>query len=42
MDILITKDGFDILMNIVIIDLIHTSMVQQTSTTTTHVMMMAI
>jgi hypothetical protein len=40
MDILITKDGLRALMDIVIVDLTHTNMVQRTSMTTTHVAMM--
>jgi hypothetical protein len=40
MDILITKDGFRTLMDIVIIDPIHIDMVQQAFTTTTHAMTM--
>jgi hypothetical protein len=40
MDILITKDYFWTLMDIVIVDLICTDMVQQTLTMTTHVTMM--
>jgi hypothetical protein len=41
MNILITRDGFRTLMNAMIAYLIHTNMVQWTSTTTTHVVMMA-
>jgi hypothetical protein len=37
MDILIIKNGFQILMDVVIIDPIHIDMVKQTSTMTTHV-----
>ncbi len=40
MDILITKDGFQTLMDVIIVDSIHTNMVQRASTTMTHVMMM--
>jgi hypothetical protein len=40
MDILITRDNFQTLMDIIIDYLIHTDMVQQTSMTTTHVAMM--
>jgi hypothetical protein len=36
-DILITKDGLRTLMDVIIVDLIHTNMVQQALTTTTHV-----
>jgi hypothetical protein len=35
-DILITKDGLRTLMDVIIVDLIHTNMVQQPLTTTTH------
>jgi len=42
MDILITKDGFQTLMDVVIFYLIRTYMMQQTSMMTTHVMMMII
>jgi len=41
-DILITKDGFQTLMDIVIVDLIRRNMVLQTSTTITHAMMMVV
>jgi len=34
-DILITKDGLRTLMDVIIVDLIHTNMVQQALTTTT-------
>jgi hypothetical protein len=39
MDILITKDGLWTMMDVIIVDLIHTNMVQLTSMTT-HVTMM--
>jgi hypothetical protein len=42
MDIFITKDDFQTLMDIIIIDQTCTDMVQWTSTTTTHESMMAI
>jgi hypothetical protein len=42
MDILITRDGFRTFMDVVIVDPIRTNMVQQTSTTTTHVIMMVV
>jgi len=41
-DILITKDNFWIVMDIVIADSICTNMVQQTSMMTTHVVMMVV
>jgi len=41
-DIFITKNGFHTLMDLVITNPICTYMVQKTSTTTTHVMMMDI
>jgi len=41
MDILITRDDFRTLMDIIIVDSTHTNMVQWTLTTTTHVVMMA-
>ncbi len=41
MDILITRDGFRTLMDVAIVDSIHIDMVQQTTTMTTHVAMMA-
>jgi hypothetical protein len=42
MDMLITRDNFRTLMDVVIVDLIHTDMVQQSSMTTTHAMMMVV
>ncbi len=42
MNILITRDDFQTLMDIIIVDLTRTYMVQRTSTTTTHVTMLAI
>jgi hypothetical protein len=41
-DILITKDNFQTLMDIDIVDMICTYMVLQTSTTITHAMMMVV
>jgi hypothetical protein len=40
MDILITRDDFWTLMDVVIVDLIHADMVQRALTTTTHATMM--
>jgi hypothetical protein len=40
MDILITKNNFQTLMDVVIIDPIHTNMVQRTSMMTSHVAML--
>jgi hypothetical protein len=40
MDILITKDNFQTLMDIIIVDLTHIDMVQRTLTTTKHATMM--
>jgi hypothetical protein len=42
MDILITKNNFQTLMNVIIVDLTHTDMVQRTSIMTTHVMMLVV
>ncbi len=40
MDILIIGDGFQTLINVIIVDLIHIDLVQQTLTMTMHVTMM--
>jgi hypothetical protein len=40
MDILITRDNFCTLMDVIIVDLICKNMVQQSSMTTTHAVMM--
>jgi hypothetical protein len=42
MNILITRDDFQTLMDIIIVDLTRTYMVQRTSTTATHVTMLAV
>jgi hypothetical protein len=41
MDILITKNNFYTLMDVIIVDSARTNMVQRTLMTTTHVVMMA-
>jgi len=42
MDIFITRNNFRTLIDIIIVDLIHTNMMQWVLVTTTHAMMMAI
>jgi hypothetical protein len=41
-DILIIKNGFETLMDVIIVNPTYTNMVERASTTTTHAMMMVI